>query len=113
MATRGSYLGEFEQLVLLAVARLGDEAYGVTVRREIERRAGRAASLGSVYATLERLEDKGHVASYEGAPTSERGGRARRHYRLLATGVSALEASRRMQDAMWAGAELHPRRGRA
>lgn len=113
MGTRGNYLGEFEQLVLLAVARLGEDAYGVTVRREIERRARREASLGSVYATLERLEDKGHVASYEGAPTGERGGRARRHYRLLASGAAALEASRRMQDAMWDGAELRPRRGRA
>ena len=113
MKERGSYLGEFEQLVLLAVARLGDDAYGVTVRREIERRAQRSASLGSVYATLERLETKGHVASYEGAPTSERGGRARRHYRLLPSGATALEAARRMQEAMWDGAVLRPRGGRA
>ena len=113
MTERGSYLGEFEQLVLLAVARLGDNAYGVTVRREIERRARRNASLGSVYATLERLEAKGHVASYEGEPTSERGGRARRHYRLLPSGATALEAARRMQEAMWDGAVLRPRRGRA
>jgi len=113
MGNRGTYLGEFEQLVLLAVARLGEAGYGVTVRQEIEGRTGRDASLGSVYATLERLEAKGYVASFEGEPTAERGGRCRRHYRLVPAGAEALELSRRMLEGMWEGAQLRPWRGRA
>ena len=104
--SRGEHLGEFEQMVLLAVARLGEDGYGVTVRQEIEARTGREVAVGAVYATLDRLETKGFVASFEGAPTGERGGRARRHFRLLPEGSRALLASRRMLDAMWDGVEL-------
>ena len=68
-------LGDFEQLVLLALLRLGDDAYGVPIREEIQERAGRVVSLGSVYKTLERLEVKGYVSSFVGEPTNERGGR--------------------------------------
>ena len=101
-------LGELEQLVLLAIIRLGDDAYGVTVRREIERRAGRAVSLGSVYSTLMRLEEKGLVDSRVGEPTPERGGRRKRHYTILAAGrravAQSLRSLRRMSsglDAAW------------
>ena len=104
--SRGEHLGEFEQMVLLAVARLGEEGYGVTVRQEIEGRTGREVAVGAVYATLDRLEGKGMLASFEGEPTGERGGRARRHFRLLPGGAEALRASRRMLDAMWDGVEL-------
>ena len=104
--SRGEHLGEFEQMVLLAVARLGQEGYGVTVRQEIEGRTGREVAVGAVYATLDRLEGKGMLASFEGEPTGERGGRARRHFRLLPEGARALRASRRMLDAMWDGVEL-------
>ncbi|HXI21192.1 MAG TPA: helix-turn-helix transcriptional regulator, partial [Gemmatimonadales bacterium] len=76
-------LGDFEQLVLLALVRLGPEAYGVRVRDEIARRAGRAVSLGSVYKTLLRLEAKGLVATRAGEPTPERGGRRKIYYHLL------------------------------
>jgi DNA-binding PadR family transcriptional regulator len=104
--SRGEHLGEFEQIVLLAVARLGRDGYGVTVRQEIQERTGRAVAVGAVYATLDRLEGKGLVASFEGQPTSERGGRARRHFHLLPAGARALDASRRMLAAMWDGVEL-------
>jgi DNA-binding PadR family transcriptional regulator len=75
MSRRG-HLGEFEQLVLLAILRLGNEAYGVPIRLEIERRTGRALSVGALYRTLDRLEDKGYVSSAFSDPTPERGGRS-------------------------------------
>jgi PadR family transcriptional regulator PadR len=86
-------LGELEQLVLLAIARLGDDAYGVTVRREIATRTRRDLSFGSVYTTLTRLEDKGLVASHVGEPTPERGGRRKKHYAISAAGRRALQRS--------------------
>ena len=103
---RGGYLGEFEQVVLLAVARLDDEAYGMRIREEIETRAGRRASIGAVYATLERLESKGCVSSYDGEASPVRGGRARRHFRLEPAGVEALRGARRQLDRMWDGVDL-------
>ena len=103
------FLGEFEQLVLLAVARLGDDGYGMTIRREIEQRTGRAVSIGAVYTTLDRLEQKGMIASRVGAPTPQRGGRARRHFALLDPGARALRDSRRILSAMWQDVSLDPR----
>lgn len=103
---RGAFLGEFEQVVLLAVARLGDEGYGVTVLREIERRTGRSPAIGAVYATLDRLEAKGCVSSYDGEASPVRGGRARRHYRLAPAGIEALRTARRQLDRMWDGVDL-------
>jgi PadR family transcriptional regulator, regulatory protein PadR len=104
-------LGEFEQLVLLAVARLGEDGYGTTIRRELERRASRAVTVGALYATLERLELKGLVRTREGEPTARRGGRAKRYYALTAAGVAALQDARRALERMWEGLEL-PARGR-
>ena len=86
-------IGEFEQLVLLSLFRVGKDAYGVPIWREIVDRTGRSVSLGAVYKTLERLEDKGFVGSREGMPTPERGGRRKKHYRLLAAGHRALTQS--------------------
>ena len=83
-------LGEFEQLVLLALLRLGDQAYGVPVREEIAARTGRKVSLGSVYTTLGRLEAKRLVQTTLGEPTPERGGRRKKFYRLLPAGERAL-----------------------
>ena len=103
---KGSFLGEFEQVVLLAVARMNGEGYGLSIRQEIERRTGRNVTVGAVYATLARLEDKGLASSYEGEATPRRGGRAKRHFRLEEAGVHALEASRGMLDAMWEGVDL-------
>jgi DNA-binding PadR family transcriptional regulator len=90
---RGDLLGSLEYIVLLALVRLGPDAYGMTVRREIETRAGRNLSIGAVYATLDRLEAKGYVSSTVGEPTAARGGRAKRHFRIEAAGERALKTS--------------------
>jgi PadR family transcriptional regulator PadR len=83
-------MGEFEQLVLLALVRLGPDAYGATIRREIEARTGRELSISAVYITLDRLETKGFVASRVGEPTPQRGGRRRKHFALLPAGRRAI-----------------------
>lgn len=100
---KGESLGGFEQIVLLALARLGPEAYGVSVRREIGERTGRDVNIGAVYATLERLEGKGLVESETGEPTAERGGRSKRYFRLTGAGVAALEESCRALEQMMQG----------
>ena len=98
-------LGSLEHVVLLAVMRLGTEAYGMTVRRQIESATGRDLSIGAIYATLARLESKGLLVSLEGEPTAERGGRAKRFFRLTARGKAALRATRDMLQRMSAGLE--------
>lgn len=98
--------GAFEEVVLLAVARLEDEGYGVTILREIEERTKTRPALGAIYATLERIETRGWVTSHQGEASPVRGGRARRHYRLTATGTRALETTRRMFDRLWDGLSL-------
>jgi DNA-binding PadR family transcriptional regulator len=103
MKTRDNTLGALEHIVLLAVMRLGAEAYGMTVRREIENATGRDLSIGAVYATLVRLEEKGFVKSYAGEPTAERGGRAKRHFRMTADGKGALRSTREIILKMSAG----------
>jgi PadR family transcriptional regulator PadR len=103
---KGDLLGEFEQMVLLAVARLRAEGYGVTLRQEITERTGRDVSIGSVYATLDRLESKGFLTSRESDPEPVRGGRARRLFRIEAAGMRALEESRRMMEALWEGVDF-------
>lgn len=98
-----SYLGEFELLVMLALIRLGDEAYGVPIAAEIERATGREAALGSVYATLERLTEKGLVISELGEPTAERGGRARRYFHSTRQGLDRVRETRAALTRMWRG----------
>ena len=88
---------------MLALMRLGDHAYGVPIGREIEERSGREVSLGSVYAALERLQEKGLVRSHLGEPTSERGGRARRYFHLTAQGLREVRESRRALVNLWNG----------
>jgi PadR family transcriptional regulator PadR len=100
---RGDLLGSLEYIVLLALVRLGPDAYGMTVRRELESRAGRHLSIGAVYSTLDRLEVKGYVSSTFGQPTAERGGRAKRHFRIEAAGERALKASEEAIRRMSAG----------
>lgn len=105
-------LGEFEQTVLLAILHVGRDAYGVTIRREIEERTGRTIAVGALYTGLDRLERKGLVRSTNSGPTPERGGRSRRHFTLTAAGVAALERSRETMRRMWAGLKpglLRPR----
>jgi DNA-binding PadR family transcriptional regulator len=99
------YLGEFEHVVLLAVMRLGPDAYGVTIKQEIEERTGRKVSLGSIYPTVDRLQAKGFVTSRLGEPTAARGGRAKRHFKITPVGLRALRRSRRMLSALWDGFE--------
>lgn len=85
------HLGEFEQLVLFAVVRLGDEAYGATVQEEIEARTGRSRSTGSIHTALDRLEQRGLVASRLGDPTPVRGGRRKRLFSVTAEGARQLQ----------------------
>ncbi|NKB88325.1 MAG: PadR family transcriptional regulator [Acidobacteria bacterium] len=99
-------LGEFEQLILLALMRLSDDAYGMSVRTEISSRTGRDVSISAVYTTLERLETKGHAESYVGEPTARRGGRRKKHYRMTAAGVTALERSYQALHEMASGLGL-------
>jgi PadR family transcriptional regulator, regulatory protein PadR len=98
-------IGEFEHMVLLAVLRLGDEAYAVTVRDEILAHTGRDVSRGSIYITLDRLETKGFLKSRLGEPTAERGGRAKRYYTLRPVAIEALKESRRALVSLWRGFE--------
>ena len=100
------YLGEFEQVVLLAVLRLGKGAYGVPIRREIEGRTGRGVSVGALYSTLDRLESKGYLLSWFGEATPQRGGRSKRHFEVLAAGSEALARSKNMLDRMWQGVQV-------
>jgi DNA-binding PadR family transcriptional regulator len=100
------YLGEFEHLLLLALLRLGDQAYGVPVRQEIQLRAKREVSIGAVYATLDRLETKGYVKSRRGDPTPERGGRSKRFFRVTAKGVAAVNRTQRALHRMTEGLDL-------
>lgn len=96
-------MGEFEQMVLLAILRLEQGAYGMEIRAEIEARTGRDVSYGAVYTTLDRLERKGWVSHELGAPTPERGGRAKKYFRVERAGREALRDTRRALDVMWEG----------
>jgi len=95
-------LGEFEQMVLLAILHVKGDAYGVPIVEEIERRTGRSVSRAAVYVTLRRLEKKGLISSWMSEPTGERGGKARRCVRVDAEGVDLLRESRRAMERMWA-----------
>lgn len=95
------YLGEFELMVLLAIVHLGDEAYGVPLAKELEARRGGRVALGSVYAALERLEGKGLVTSTLGEATPERGGRAKRYFRVTEKGMKAIQTTRAVLSKLW------------
>ena len=103
------FLGEFEQVVLLAVAQMRGAGYGTALRRDIRKRCGRSVSIGAIYATLERLEAKGLITSRDGEATGERGGRSRRYFALSEPGIDALKRSRDMLDSMWDGVDLDAR----
>ena len=99
-------MGEFEQLVLLAILHRDNHAYGMEIREEIEERTGREVSYGAVYTTLKRLDAKGYVSHELGAPTPERGGRARKFFRVEPAGRSALKATREALSVMWTGVSV-------
>ena len=96
-------LGEFEQMVLLAIVHLQGEAYGIPIVEEIERRTGRSVARAAVYITLRRLEEKGFISSWMSDPTPERGGKGRRYVKLEAEGVRALREARQVAERMWRG----------
>jgi PadR family transcriptional regulator PadR len=100
-------LGHFELLVLLALLRHGDEAYGVPIAQSIERSTGKRVILASIYNTLERLEQKGLVASKMGEPTSERGGRAKRFFAITAAGLREVRAAKKALTQLWRGIPVH------
>ena len=96
-------LGSLELTILLAVARLGDDAYGLAIRRDLAARAGRDYSVGAIYTTLGRLEAKGLVAARMTEPLPVRGGRARREFRLTRAGQNAVREAERVTASLWAG----------
>jgi DNA-binding PadR family transcriptional regulator len=102
---KSSFLGEFEQMVLLAILQQVDNAYGVTIRSEIEARTGRSVARGAMYTTLDRLVTKGYLTSRVGEPTSERGGRAKRYFDVTPAGYEALRVSREALLSLWQGLE--------
>lgn len=107
-----SYLGDFELMVLLALMRLGEDAYGVPISQEIELQSGRPVAFGTVYAALERLEQKGLVSSKLGEPTSQRGGRAKRYFHVTKRGLHEVREARKTLINLWQGLR-HLEGGRA
>ena len=100
---KGDYLGNFDLMLLLALLRLGDDAYGVTIARELEEQTGREVVVASVYATLERLQERGLVTSNLADPTPERGGRAKRYFRITGAGLREVRDARRSLMNLWKG----------
>jgi PadR family transcriptional regulator PadR len=98
-----SVLGPLELTILLAVARLGEQAHGLAVRRDISARTGHDYSVGAVYTTLGRLEEKGLVSSRTTAPVAVRGGRSRREFQITGAGRQAVRAAQQRSAAVWAG----------
>jgi DNA-binding PadR family transcriptional regulator len=105
MKAEDVYVGELEQLILLIVLRLGDDAYANPIRDELAHAAGRRMARGALYTALERLEGKGCLRSTMGNPLPERGGRARRYFTVTAAGLRALRQSRRVLLGLWDGLE--------
>ena len=105
---RGDSLGDLEQLVMVAILRLGENAYGAAIRQELESRAGRIVTGGSIYATLQRLEEKGYVSSRLGEPLPERGGRARTYFKVEAPGLKALRQTYGALKSMATGLKVLP-----
>ena len=96
-----NYLGEFEEVVLLTVGILGDKAYGLSIKDEIEVKTGRKASIDALHSALNRLESKGYLESFTGGATQERGGRRKRFFVLTTYGKKALLQSRKLRDNLW------------
>jgi PadR family transcriptional regulator PadR len=101
------YLGEFEELVLLTIANLSTEAYGLSILRDINERANRNLSLGAMHSTLTRLEEKGYITSYLGEPTNERGGRRKRYFELTSNAITALNDMKSLRDELWSGSKIN------
>lgn len=100
------YLGEFEELVLLTIANLGQEAYGLALLRDINERAKRNLSIGAMHSTLTRLEEKGYITSYLGEPTNQRGGRRKRYFELTSAAITGLTDMKSLRDELWANTKV-------
>ena len=100
---KGEYLGNFDPMLLLALMRLGNDAYGVTIAQELEEQTGREVVVASVYATLDRLQERGLVVSSLGESTPERGGRAKRYFRVTGAGLSEVRDARKSLMNLWKG----------
>jgi PadR family transcriptional regulator, regulatory protein PadR len=96
-----AYLGEFEELVLLTIATLGQEAYGVSIQQEIETRCNRSISIGALHSTITRLEEKGLLKSWLGGATQERGGRSKRYFEITPVGKKTLAETKSLRDELW------------
>jgi DNA-binding PadR family transcriptional regulator len=101
-----NYLGEFEELVLLTIAVLGEDAYGVSIKDEIEQRAKRSVSIGALHSTITRLEEKGYLKSELGGSTQERGGRRKRFFQITRGGKAALNESKKLRDELWSSSKI-------
>lgn len=95
------HIGEFEELVLLTIAVLGDDAYGVAVLDDIQQRSKRKISIGALHSTITRLDEKGFISSYMGEPTQERGGRRKRYFQLTASAKQALSDMKALRNELW------------
>lgn len=102
-----TYLGEFEELVLLTIATLGDDAYGVAIKDSIEQRCNRSISIGALHSTITRLEEKKFLHSWMGGATTERGGRSKRYYEITKHGKAALATAKSLRDELWADAKIN------
>ncbi|MCR9253754.1 MAG: helix-turn-helix transcriptional regulator [bacterium] len=98
---KGTNLGEFQEVVMLSIMILGENAYGVTIQSEIQNRMNRNISRGALHTALTRLDEKGYIQSKQGDPTPERGGRRKRYYEVTASGISALKESKQLKQQMW------------
>lgn len=105
-SSQNNSLGELEHIVLLTLVRLGDEAYGMLVRSTIHELIGRDISIGAIYTTLERLQDKGYVSSRVGEATAKRGGRAKKYFKVTAKGSKALREVRSNLEVLWQGIQI-------
>lgn len=94
-------LGEFEEIVILTIGVLFKEAYGVSIKKEIESRLSRNVSMGALHTALKRLEDKGYIKSYEGEATAERAGRPKKYFQITALGKKAIEYAKHTRDELW------------
>lgn len=101
-----AYLGEFEELVLLTIATLGQEAYGVSIQQDIENRCNRSISIGALHSTITRLEEKGFLKSWVGGATQERGGRSKRYYEITQAGKKAVADTKSLRDELWSEAKI-------
>lgn len=108
---KGTHLGEFQEIVLLTILVLDDDAYGVTIKREINQRVKRSISRGALHTALTRLEEKGFITSKQGEGNPERGGRPKRYYTVSNRGIEALKEAKELRDQLWSqipNLKLHP-----